>query len=99
MAKNMKNGTLKISGKRHNLGANRMRGQELQISLIDEDGNETAIRAMSLELKCDGRKDYVEAIIRCPVSEIDVEVPMSQVEIMQSSNEEEAGVKTDIGES
>ncbi len=59
----------------------RIRGQELNISLFDIDGNEMRLPARNLSLSSTGRKEYVTAIMDLDVSELDVELPGINVNI------------------
>ena len=72
----MKTGRVKITGNRLSAHGQLLpiKGQELCISLVDEDGGETSLPAMSLFLECKGRKHPVEATVVLRVSDIDVDI-------------------------
>lgn len=68
----MKAGKLKIKGTRDGRGP--LRGQELSIS-IEVDGEEVRFpaRNLTINIKCDGRKEYVTATMEVDIHELDIE--------------------------
>lgn len=67
----MATGKIRISGESPGCT---MRGQQLRIELIDEDGKATMLPATSIQLDCAGRSQRVRAQVWLEVSELDVEV-------------------------
>jgi hypothetical protein len=54
-------------------GATMAKGQDLRVELVGKDGSKQQIPCTAITLRCDGRKSVIEAWLRVPVGELELD--------------------------